>query len=77
MNDLQYQYDIDSVEIYLVEDLGITVVFGKDESNAYWKPDGNACVSIATNQCKRLQLYSILHEAGHAIIRAREDYEKL
>ena len=77
MNDLQYQHDIDSVEIYLVEDLDITVVFGKDESNAYWKPNGNACVSIATNQCKRLQLYSILHEAGHAIIRAREDYEKL
>ena len=42
MDDSQYQRDIDSVEIYLVEDLDITVVFGKDESNAYWKPNGHA-----------------------------------
>tara|TARA_Y100001938_G_C8019040_1_gene394224 strand:+ start:202 stop:654 length:453 start_codon:yes stop_codon:yes gene_type:complete len=77
VDDSQYQRDIDSVEIYLVEDLDITVVFGKEESNAYWKPNGHACVSVATNQCKRLQLYSILHEAGHAIIRANENYGKL
>ena len=77
MDDLQYQQDIDAVEIYLIEELDISVVFGEDEPNAYWRPNGHACISIATNQRKRLQLYSILHEAGHAIIRANEDYDKL
>ncbi len=77
MDDLQYQRDIDAVEIYLIDELDIVVIFGEDEPNAYWKPNGHACVSIATNQRKRLQLYSILHEAGHAIIRARENYKVL
>jgi hypothetical protein len=77
VDDLQYQQDIDIVEIFLVEELDIDVVFGDDEPNAYWQPNGHACVSIATNQRKRLQLYSILHEAGHAVIRARDGYQEL
>ena len=77
MNDLQYQQDIDIVEIFLVEELDINVVFGDDEPNAYWQPNGHACVSVSTNQRKRLQLYSLLHEAGHAIIRAKEGYDTL
>ena len=77
MDDEQYQQDIDAVEIFLVEEIDINVIFGDDEPNAYWQPNGHACVSIATNQRKRLQLYSLLHEAGHAIIRAKERYDTL
>jgi|5_EtaG_2_1085323.scaffolds.fasta_scaffold11277_3 hypothetical protein len=72
-----HQSDIDSVEIYLIEEFGVDVIFGDDEANAYWKPNGHPCVSINTNQRKRLQLYTILHEAGHVIIREREEYETL
>ena len=77
MDDEQCQQDIDAVEIFLVEELDINVILGDDEPNAYWKPNGHACVSVSTNQRKRLQLYSILHEAGHAIIRAKERYNTL
>ena len=77
MDDLRYQQDIDAVEAYLVEEHEINVIFGDDEHNAYWKPNGHACVSINTNQRKRLQLYTILHEAGHVIVRAKERYDKL
>ena len=76
-DDALYQSDIDSVEIYLIEEFGVDVIFGDDEANAYWKPNGHPCVSINTNQRKRLQLYTILHEAGHVIIREREEYETL
>jgi hypothetical protein len=77
VDDLQYQQDIDTVEIFLVEVLDVNVVFGDDEPNAYWKPNGHACVSVSTKQRKRLQLYSILHEAGHALIRSGERYSTL
>jgi hypothetical protein len=77
LDDLSYQHDIDAVEIYLIEEYGVDVIFGDDEENAYWKPNGHACVSINTNQRKRLQLYTILHEAGHVIIRSKDRYNKL
>ena len=77
MDDERYQQDIDAVEIFLVEELDVNVILSDDEPNAFWQPNGHACVSVNTNQRKRLQLYSILHEAGHAIIRARERYSTL
>jgi len=69
-----YQEDINAVEGYLVDTLDAVVIFAEDEPNAYWR-NGHPTVSICTKQAKRLQLYTILHEAGHAIIRSKEDYE--
>jgi hypothetical protein len=69
-----YQEDINVVEGYLVDELDAVVIFADDEPNAYWR-NGHPTVSICTKQSKRLQLYTILHEAGHAIIRSKEDYE--
>jgi hypothetical protein len=77
MSDEKYTEDISAVEGYLLIDLGVDVIFGEDEPNAFWEKDDESFVSIDTKQSKRLQLYSILHEAGHAIIRQREDYDKL
>jgi hypothetical protein len=74
---LNIQDDIDLVESFLVEELSAHVVFGPDEPNAYWEHRNTMCVSICTKQSKRLQLYSILHEAGHAIIRSDRRYEVL
>ena len=64
-----YQEDIDTVEGYLVDELDAVVIFAGDELNAYWR-NGHPTISICTSQPKRLQLYSLLHEAGHAIIRS-------
>lgn len=69
-----YQEDINIVEGYLVDVLDAVVIFAEDELNAYWR-NGHPTVSICTKQSKRLQLYTLLHEAGHAVIRSKEDYE--
>jgi hypothetical protein len=71
-----FQEDIDTVLYFLQEELGIDVVFANDEPNAYWH-NGHASISISTKQSKRLQLYSMLHEAGHAIVRTNEEYQKI
>jgi hypothetical protein len=72
---MDVEQDINVVLHFLVEELGVDVIFDSDEANAYWTSD-NATISISTNQSKRLQLYTILHEAGHAIIRASENYDE-
>ena len=71
----EYNEDIDTVMCYLEEDMDVPVVFDRDEPNAYWH-NGHGTVSVSTRQTKRLQLYSLLHEAGHAIIRERKDYDE-
>ncbi len=70
-----YQEDIDSVLFFLTEELEVDVIFANDEPNAYWNSD-RGVVSISTKQSKRLQLYTVLHEAGHAILRAGEFYDE-
>tara|TARA_R110000823_G_scaffold272707_1_gene391941 strand:+ start:735 stop:1172 length:438 start_codon:yes stop_codon:yes gene_type:complete len=69
-----HQDDIDAVLYFLTEELNVDVVFDNDEPNAYWNSD-RGIVSISTKQSKRLQLYTVLHEAGHAILRAGEFYD--
>ena len=69
-----YQEEIEVVEGYLVDALDAVVIFADDEPNAYWR-NGHPTISICTKQSKRLQLYTILHEAGHAVIRSKENYE--
>ena len=70
----EYQEDINAVEGYLIDILDAVVIFAEDEPNAYWR-NGYPTVSICTKQPKRLQLYTLLHEAGHAIIRSKENYD--
>lgn len=70
----EHQQDIDTVIYFLQEEMDVDVILGNDEPNAFWKGDTSG-VSINTKQSKRLQLYSILHEAGHAIIRSNERYQ--
>lgn len=77
MHNEEYIEDILAVEAYLQEELGVDVTFGEDEPNAFWEDSCEGFVSINTKQSKRLQLYSLLHEAGHAIIRSKENYDKL
>ena len=67
---------MDTVLYFLQEELDIDVIFADDEPNAYWR-NGSTSISISTRQSKRLQLYSMLHEAGHAVIRSNEKYEEI
>tara|TARA_Y100001938_G_C8005142_1_gene386890 strand:- start:312 stop:749 length:438 start_codon:yes stop_codon:yes gene_type:complete len=71
----EFQEDIDTVLYFLTEEMGVDVIFDINEPNAYWQNEQGA-ISISTKQSKRLQLYTILHEAGHAIIRAGEHYNE-
>jgi len=77
VDDVGYQHCIDSVAVHLIEKFDIDVVFGDGEPNAFWNSSGPPAISINTNQRRRLQLYCLLHEAGHAIIRSKEDYKDL
>ena len=72
----RYQEDMDTVLYFLQEELDIDVIFADDEPNAYWR-NGSTSISISTRQSKRLQLYSMLHEAGHAILRSNKLYEEI
>ena len=72
---MDYQQDIDTVTYFLQEEMDIDVIFGCDETNAFWKGETSG-ISISTKQSKRLQLFSILHEAGHAIIRSNAKYQE-
>jgi len=69
-----YQSELDCVIYFLLEEMDIDVMLASDEPNAYWK-NGTVGISVNTSQSKRLQLYSLLHEAGHAIIREEPDYD--
>jgi len=64
---------IEDVELYLLDDKGIAVAFGQDENNSY----GNKLITINTRQNLRYQLHTLLHEAGHALLRNnKKKYEK-
>ena len=64
--------DLESLECYLITEYDVNVVFGKDERDAfYYDVD---CIGINTNHSKEIQLFCLLHEAGHLILRRKEDF---
>jgi hypothetical protein len=67
--------DLEFLESYLMIEYDVDVVFGKDEVDAYYY-DAD-CIGVNTNHDKEIQLFCLLHEAGHLIIRKRENFEQL
>ena len=68
--------DISKVESYLKAFYDVDVIYGKKEENAYW-----SCIQQVTiNNCQNLKsrLHTLLHEAGHVIIRndGNENFKK-
>ena len=63
----QRKIDLDKVETYLRAYYDVEVIYGKKEDNAYWS-DSNL-ITINNSQNYRSRLHSLLHEAGHVIIR--------
>ena len=65
--------DLENLESYLISEYDTNVVFGKDETDAFYY-DVN-CIGINTNRTKEIQLFCLLHEAGHLILRSRQNFE--
>ena len=66
--------DIQYLESYLITEYDTTVIFGKDERDAFYY-DAN-CIGICTKHSEEIQLFCLLHEAGHLIIRTRENFDE-
>jgi len=66
--------DLESLESYLILEYDTSVIFGKDERDAFYY-DVN-CIGISTNHTKEIQLFCLLHEAGHLILRSRVDFQE-
>ena len=64
---------LEEVEYYLLDKRNIDVIYGHDLPNAFC----GEYISINSRQNLRYQLHTLLHEAGHALIRSRKDkFEK-
>jgi len=66
--------DIDFLTSYLIEKYAVDIIFDKEEVDAYYY-DAN-CISICTSHSKEIQLFCLLHEAGHLIIRKRKSFSR-
>ena len=62
-----YEDAIDNVVAHLKIEHDIDVVFGDDELGAYYHDAG--LIGVNTNETLQEQLYILLHEAGHAILK--------
>ena len=66
--------DLENLESYLISEYDTNVVFGKDETDAFYY-DVN-CIGINTNRTKEIQLFCLLHEAGHLILRSMDAWKE-
>lgn len=64
--------DLEYLESYLLTEYSVDVVWGKDEVDAFYY-DADT-IGINTTRCKELQLFCLLHEAGHVILRRRKEF---
>ena len=67
--------DLEFLESYLITEYDAEVVWGKDEKDAFYY-DVN-CIGINTTHRKEIQLFCLLHEAGHLILRRRENFSEI
>ena len=66
--------ELEYLEAYLITEYDTTVIFGKDERDAYYY-DAN-CIGINTSRTKEIQLFCLLHEAGHLTLRSKGDFSE-
>ena len=70
-----FSKELEFLEAFLITEHSATVIFGKDEIDAYY-PSAN-CIGINSNHSKEIQLFCLLHEAGHLIIRSGKDFSAI
>ena len=66
---MSFTEDLANLEAYLLDKHNVNVVFGKDECDAYYCDAG--CIGISTRHSKEIQLFCLLHEAGHHVYRLK------
>ena len=66
---------IASVEVFLSEIYNVVVDFDPLGMDEYWIDDG--VVTINDTKSIEHQLFVLLHEAGHVILRNNEDFDKM
>jgi len=64
--------ELEYLENYLITEYEIDILFGREEIDAFYYDDD--FISINTNHDKEIQLFCLLHEAGHLILRRRVDF---
>ena len=71
--DERLRQDIQCVEFYLIDEFNVTVDFDEKGLNEYWFDPADATdsgvVSIDSTMDVLEQLYVVLHEAGHVMLR--------
>ena len=72
--------DIQCVEFYLIDEYGVTIDFDPEGLNEYWfdplSDDDEGVISIDSSMDILEQLYVVLHEAGHVILRRSQDFDE-
>lgn len=70
--------DIQCVEFYLIDEYGVTIDFDDKGLNEYWfdpaNPEDSGVISIDASMDILEQLYVVLHEAGHVMLRQATDF---
>ena len=61
-----------AVELFLLDEMDIAVDYDEFGTDEYWIDD--KLITINNSQNKRKQLYVLLHESGHAILRKRKEF---
>tara|TARA_R100000908_G_C3754664_1_gene148983 strand:+ start:2021 stop:2428 length:408 start_codon:yes stop_codon:yes gene_type:complete len=64
---MSFSEDLTHLEAHLLERYSVNVVFGRDEFDAYYCDA--QCIGISTKHSKEIQIFCLLHEAGHHIYR--------
>ncbi len=67
LNKEDIKIGLSKVEAYLKAYYNVDVIYGKKEDNAYWSDIEQ--ITINNSQNYRSRLHTLLHEAGHVIIR--------
>ena len=79
---MTYKEDLEHLEWYLMEEYDVHVSFEEDGMDEYWfDPDNfeddKGLISIDSSQDLEHQLFVLLHEAGHVILRFdKESFER-
>lgn len=64
--------DLELLTNFLSQEYNIDILFDKDEEDAYYHDV--KCIGICTRHSKEVQLFCLLHEAGHFLIRRRRNF---
>ena len=66
---------MEAVEVFLSEKYGVVVDYDPMGMDEYWIDD--RVITINDMKTPQHQLFVLLHEAGHVVLRSREDFDDM